>query len=80
METLKKLFPLSFKYLKDVASLIIGTLIYLVVDIVLGVVIGLCSHLPLIGWIISIAGGLVGLYCLAGIVILFLAYFKVLKD
>ncbi len=80
METLKKVFPLSFKYLKSIGSLIWGIIVYCIVEVLLGVAIGICSKLPLIGWIVGMCGGLVGIYCLAGIVILLLAYFKVIKD
>ncbi len=80
METLKKLFPLSFKYVKDIANLIVGILIYLVVGVLLGVVIGICSGLPIIGWIIGLFGGLIDLYCLVGIVIQILVFCKVIKD
>ncbi len=80
MDVLKKLFPLSFKFAKDVANLIIGILVYLVVDIILGVAIGLLAKLPIVGVIIGVAGGLVGLYTLVGIVVLILVFAKVLKD
>ena len=46
---------------------------------IIGVVIGLLSNLPIIGVIIALLGGLVDLYCTVGIVLTFLAYFKVLK-
>lgn len=80
METLKKIFPLSFKFLESVASLIIGVLVYLVVGAVASIAIALISPIPVVGLIVGICGGLIDLYVLAGIVILFLAYFKVLKD
>ena len=80
METLKKIFPLSFKFLESVANLIIGILIYLVVGVLIGVAIKIVSVIPVVGWIVGICGGLVGLYVLAGIIIMLLAYFKVLKD
>lgn len=79
MDLLKKLFPISFKYVGDVAKLIIGILIYIVGDIIAGVVIGLLASIPVIGIIFSLIGSLVGLYCLAGIVIQLLVFFKVLK-
>lgn len=79
MDLLKKVFPLSFKYVGDVAKLIIGILIYIVGNIVAGAVIGLLAKIPVLGFIFGLIGSLVGLYCLAGIVILLLVYFKVLK-
>ena len=88
METLKKFFPLSFKRLDSVGSLIVGILLYLVVGIVAGALIWLATFLTiwiplvggLVGWVLGIAGALVDIYVLAGIVIQILAYCKVLKD
>lgn len=76
---LKKFFPISYKYSDTVANLIIGILIYIVGDIVAGAVIGLLAGIPLIGWLFGLVGSLVGLYCLAGIVIEILIFAKVLK-
>jgi len=79
METLKKIFPYSFKEKKEVAALIINILIQLVIDIVIGVVIGIVALIPVVGIIAGLVGGLIGLYFFAGIVISILDYFKVLK-
>ncbi|MBE6779212.1 MAG: hypothetical protein E7541_07505 [Ruminococcaceae bacterium] len=78
MELLKKIFPFSF-VAKDVASLVIICLLHLVVDVVLGFVIGLLAKLPIVGVVMGLVGSLVGLYVLAGLVLALLAYFKVLK-
>lgn len=78
MDMLKKFFPFSFGA-KDVANLIIKIIIYLVIDVVLGFVIGLLSGIPVVGMIISLVSSLIGLYCLAGIVIVILVFCKVLK-
>ncbi len=80
MEMLRKIFPLSFKFLDSIANLVIGTLIYLAAGILISIGIALVSIIPIVGWIIGLLGGLVDLYVLAGIVILFLAYFNILKD
>lgn len=88
MDTLKKIFPLSWKYAKDVANLIIGIIIYIVVDIIAGVVIALAGLLsvwiPFVGAIIAVllncVGAIVGVYTVAGIVIQILVFTKVLKD
>lgn len=79
MDMLKKIFPFSFKEKKDIAALIINILLYLVGDIIAGFVIGLLASIPLIGIVFSLVGSLVGLYCLAGLVLSCLDYFKVLK-
>lgn len=79
MDTLKKFFPLSFKFAKDVANLIIGIIIYLVIGAVAPAILGILGFLPVIGWILGIVSSLVGIYCLAGIVIQILVFAKVLK-
>ena len=79
MDILKKLFPLSFTNKKDVVALIINVLIQLVVGIGIGVLIAIFVHLPIVGWIIGICGGLVDLYVLVGIILSILDYLKVLK-
>ncbi len=79
MDILKKIFPLSFKFTQDVANLIIGIIIYVVGGAVAGVLIGVLSHLVIVGPIIAIVGSLVDIYCVAGIVIQVLAFTKVLK-
>ena len=80
MDIIKKIFPLSFKFLGSIVDLIIGILLHVVVFALLGALIGILAASPVLGWIIGILGGLVDLYALAGIVIMLLAYFKVLKD
>lgn len=86
MDTLKKFFPISFGA-SDVAGLIIKILIYIVVAVLGGVVVGVAawvlSIIPIVGgllaWLVGVVGSVVGLYALAGIVIALLDYFKVLK-
>ena len=88
MNALKRFFPLSWKYADSVVRLIIGIIIYFVVEIIVGALIGLSTQLtdwiPLVGgliaWVLGIVGSLIGLYTLAGIVILVLVFLKVLKD
>lgn len=88
MDILKKVFPFSFKPLKDVASLVISVIIYVVAMIVAGVIIGVAAVLtgnidivgPLLGLPLGLASALIELYCVAGIVIRFLTYFNVIKD
>ena len=79
METLKKLFPYSFKEKKDIGALIINILIQFVICAVAGVLIGVCAALPIIGWIIGILGGIVDVYLVVGIVLSVLDYLKVIK-
>lgn len=87
METLKKIFPLSFKRTDSVANLIVGILLYLLVGIVVGALIWLATAITgwvpvvgaLIGWVLGIVSSLIGLYVLAGIIIQILVFAKVIK-
>lgn len=87
MDTLKKIFPISFKRANSVADFIIGLIIYAVISIVAGLLIGfaglLTGWIPVIGAIIGLLLGLIGslveLYVVAGVVILILVFTKILK-
>lgn len=78
MDMLKKYFPFSFKA-TEVKELVISLLIYIVIDIVCGVVISLLSAIPLIGILFSLVGAVIGLYALVGIVLAILVFVKVIK-
>lgn len=88
METLKKYFPMSWKYTKDVPNLIKGILIYVVAGLIAGAVLAISGlitgWIPILGGIIGIVlgliGGLVEVYVVAGIVIQVLVFAKVIKD
>lgn len=87
MDTLKKIFPLSWKYTKDVPNLIIGILIYIVLGVIVGALITLSTLLtlwiPVVGailaWALGIISSLIGIYVLAGIIVQILVFAKVLK-
>ena len=79
MDILKKVFPLSFKYIGEVSSLVIGIIIYVLVGIVGGAVIALTASLPVVGIICGLVGLVLDLYVTAGLVIEILAHCKVLK-
>ncbi len=87
MDMLKKIFPLSWKYTKDLTSLVIGIVIQLIVGIVAGLILwvaGFLTAIPVLGLILAlilrIAGSLVDLYVLVGIILQLLIFFKVIKD
>ncbi len=88
MDTLKKFFPLSWRYTKDTSNLIIGILIHIIAGIVVGALIKLATMITgwipvvgaLIGWLLGIVSSFLGLYVLAGIVLQILVFTKVLKD
>ena len=83
METLKKIFPYSFKEKKDIAALIINIFVQLVINIIVGTVFGIISTLlaaiPVVPAVIGLVGSLIGLYFFVGIIIAILDYCKVLK-
>ena len=84
---MKKLFPISYKNSKGVVDFIVGLLTYIAIGIIAGVAIWLATALvgwvPLIGSIIASVLGLVStliaVYVLIGIVLLILAFLKVIK-
>ena len=78
MDFLKKFWPNAFKA-NELAAFIIALIIYIVIDVVCGFVIGLLAQLPIIGFIFSLLGSLVGLYAFIGIILSILVFAKVLK-
>ena len=79
MDLLKKVFPFSFAAKKDLATLIIHILIYLVAGLIGGCIVGFLAKLPIIGFIFGLVGSLISIYGIAGIVLSCLDYFKILK-
>lgn len=79
MDLLKSIFPFSFGAKKDVVALVVNILIYLVAGAVAGVVLGLLGRIPVLGLLFRLLSGLVGLYCLVGIVLSVLDFMNVLK-
>lgn len=78
MEFLRKFWPFSFET-KSVSNLVIKAIIYVVVASLFGALIGLCGKVAVLNVIMYILGPVVDIYMVAGLVILFLNYFKVLK-
>ena len=87
MDFLKKFFPYSFG-IKDTSNFVVKIIVYVVAMIVGGALLGIIgwlnSLLPaavagLLGVILGLVGGLINLYCTAGIVILILVFCKVIK-
>ena len=79
MDFLKKFFPLSFKFNKDLKTFIISLVIYVVAGPVYGIVCGITTPLFGIGIILAFLAPIVDLYCLAGIVFSILVFAKVFK-
>jgi uncharacterized membrane protein required for colicin V production len=78
MDFLKKYFPHAFKA-NGLKAFIVTLIVYILIDVVCGFVIGLLAKLPIIGIIFSLLGSLVGLYATVGIVLAILVFLKVLK-
>lgn len=78
MDILKKVFPLSFQ-VNELKSFVISLLIYVVIDVICGFVIGILAQIPLIGLIFSLLGSIIGLYALVGIILSILVFVKVIK-
>ena len=87
MSTLKSIFPLSWKYANDLGSLIVGILVHIVVEVLVGALISLAGMITgwipvigsLIGWALGIVSSLLGIYIFVGIVLLILVFLKILK-
>lgn len=80
MEMLKKFWPTPFRIKpKDVTSLVVQLVIFVVVCAVVGTLIALLAKIPVLGILFGIVGGLLELYALIGIVLSVLVYFDMLK-
>ncbi len=89
MDILKKIWFYSFKVeKKNVSSLVVNLIVWIVAAFVAGIVLWLATALtawiPVIGWLIGIIVGIIGsvieLYSLIGIVLSALVFADVLKD
>ena len=78
MDFLKKYFPNAFRA-NELKDFIMALIVYVVIDVVCGFVIGLLAAIPIVGIIFSLLGALVGLYATVGIILSILVFFKVLK-
>ncbi len=80
MDLLKKIWPTPFKIEKgNVGSLLIQLIIFLVLVVIFGFVIGLLAKLPIINLFGGIIGGLVEVYNIVGIVLCVLKFFAVVE-
>ena len=75
MDFLKKLWPTPFKIEeKNVTSLVIQLIIFLVICAVAGWLIGILAGIPIVGIIFSILGSLMEIYSLVGIILCVLKF------
>ena len=75
---LQKFFPNAYKA-TDLTSFIVALVIYAVIGIVGGFIIGLLAVIPIIGLLAGVAGALLELYTVVGVVLSILVFLKVLK-
>ncbi len=78
MDLLKMIWPTAFMVKeKDVATLVIHIVIFLVASIVVGAVMSFLMWIPLVNIIFGLIGSLVGLYCLVGIILSILKFVNI---
>lgn len=77
MEKLYSYFPLSANVSAgDVRSLILTLIIYVVACAIMGVLNTVLGWIPLVGWLLRVIFSLLGLYCVAGMVLAVLKFFQ----
>lgn len=73
MEQLEKYFPVGNSIAPirkgDVQSLVIALVLYVIGAVVTGLVLGLLTKIPVLGFVFWIIGILLGLYVLVGIIL-----------
>ncbi|MBO5903858.1 MAG: hypothetical protein J6Q64_00615 [Clostridia bacterium] len=75
MDLLRKIWPTPFKIEKgNIASFLIQLIIFLVIVAVVAWLITLLAALPIIGIIFGLAGSLIGVYNIVGIVLCVLKF------
>lgn len=78
MDILQRFFPNAFKA-ADLGSFIVALIVYAIIGIVGGFVIGIVSIIPIIGLLGGLLGGLLELYTLVGVILSILVFLKVLR-
>lgn len=78
LDVIKKYFPHAFR-VNDVKSLVINLIIYALIAFVAGIVLGLLSIIPILGFIFGVIGWLTELYCTAGVILAILVFLKIVQ-
>ncbi len=84
---LKTKLPFQFTCKEETANMLVCVLTYLLVflvaDLILGIIGFIFALIPLLGiilcWLLGIIGGILSLYCIVAIVVHLLLYFNVIK-
>lgn len=87
MNSLKNLFPLSFKRNDSFVNFIIALVIYLVIGAVATLLLSFAGVITdwipvvgtIVGWVLRIIGAIVDLYVVIGIIVQILVFIKVIK-
>ena len=79
MDALKRYFPFSFKGKKEIKDLAVNILLYLAAALIVGLVMGLFSGVPVLSLLFGIVGALAELYVIFGIVLSVMDYMGKMK-
>ena len=60
----------------NLASLILTVVLYLLICSAFGLVIFLVGWLPIVGWLLRVVSAVLELYCLVGMILAIMRYFK----
>jgi len=78
MSLIKSLFPQALQA-RDLKGLVIAILIYAIVNLVGGFVLGILDGIPLVGFVFGVIGWALGIYCAVGIILSLLVFFNIVK-
>lgn len=74
---LRSYFPLNANVRRqELSSLILCVVVYLIISAVAGLAASLLGWLPIVGWVVDIVAWLIGVYCLVGMILAIVDYFK----
>ncbi len=87
MNTLKKIFPISFKHSSGLIDVLIGALLYIICGAIAGFLIWLATAItgwiPVLGGLVAallgVIGSLIGVYSFVGIILAILLWLNVIK-
>lgn len=78
LNALKPYFPHAFKA-NSIKDLIINLLIYAVIAFVGGLLLGLLSAIPIVGFIFNVLAWVLDIYCVVGVILAILVFLKVVQ-
>ena len=78
MDMIRRYFPQAMQ-VGDLKSLVVTILMYVIVNFVGGVVLGLLDEIPLVGFVFGIVDLLLSVYCAIGIIVALLVFLRIIK-